>query len=116
MKIVHLDQVPKVLVETEGAKNAFKQIPISRNDGAPNFSFRVFTLEPKGYTPKHRHPYEHVNYIISGKGTIYSEEKGELEIQAGDFILVLPDELHQYKNTSESEPFVMICAVPKEFE
>ncbi len=36
--------------------------------------------------------------------------------EAGDFALMLPDEKHCYKNTSDSEDLVMICAVPKEFE
>jgi quercetin dioxygenase-like cupin family protein len=30
--------------------------------------------------------------------------------------MVLPDEKHQYKNTSAKSPVVMICAVPKEYE
>ena len=30
--------------------------------------------------------------------------------------LVLPNEMHQYRNESKDEQLVMICAVPKEFE
>ena len=30
--------------------------------------------------------------------------------------LVLPGETHQYRNTSNDSPMVMICAVPKEYE
>ncbi len=45
-----------------------------------------------------------------------NEKSEEQKIQAGDFALVLPDEKHQYRNTSASEPLVMICAVPKDYE
>ena len=38
------------------------------------------------------------------------------DVKKGDFALILPGETHQYKNTSDSKPFVMICAVPKEYE
>jgi quercetin dioxygenase-like cupin family protein len=41
---------------------------------------------------------------------------GEHPFKKGDFIMVVPDEKHQYKNKSDKSPVVMICAVPKEYE
>lgn len=116
MKITSLDQVEKIKVTMEGAKDAFKQVPLSKNDGAPVFSFRVFTLEPNGHTPYHQHPFEHLNYIIEGHGVTVGENGEEREVNKGDFVLVLPNEKHQYKNKSASEPFIFICAVPEEYE
>ncbi len=46
MKIISLIEVPKNKVEMTGAIGASKQIPLSKNDGAPVYSYRVFTLEP----------------------------------------------------------------------
>jgi quercetin dioxygenase-like cupin family protein len=100
----------------EGAESVYKQVPISQDDGSPVFCFRVFTIEPGGHTPFHRHSFEHLNYIIEGSGVIVSESGQEREVKRGDFVLVLPDEKHQYKNKSTSEALVMICAVPKEYE
>jgi len=116
MKITSLDEIEKTKVMLEGAKEVWKQVPISKNDGSPLFSFRVFTIEPNGHTPYHTHPFEHLNFIIEGKGVMANEKSVEQEIQAGDFALVLPDEKHQYRNTSASEPLLMICAVPKDYE
>ena len=116
MKIVSLEDVEKVEVTMEGAKSAFKQVPVSGSDGAPNFVFRVFTMLPGGHTPYHAHSFEHVNYIIEGHGAIVNEKGKETPLRKGDFVLVLPDEVHQYKNLSLEVPFVMICAVPKEYE
>lgn len=116
MKISSLESIEKIKVEMEGAKNAFKQVPISKKDGAPRFSFRVFTIEPEGHTPFHRHPFEHVNYVIEGTGAIVSETGQEHEIKKGDFALILPDEKHQYRNKSTGGALIMICAVPKEYE
>lgn len=116
MKVIHLAQVPKARVQMEGAAGAYKQIPISAADGSPAFSMRVFTIEPHGHTPYHRHPFEHLNYVISGRGYLISESGEKRPLQEGDFVLVLPDEWHQYRNASESEPFIVICAVPKEYE
>lgn len=116
MKITSLDEVEKIKPDMEGAKGIYKQVPISKDDGAPMFSFRVFTIEANGHSPYHQHPFEHVNYIIEGNGAIVTETGEERGIKKGDFAMVLPNEKHQYKNMSASEPFVMICAVPKEYE
>ena len=116
MKTIRLQEIEKVPVSMEGAKNVFRQVPISKNDGAPNFSFRVFTIAPGGHTPYHEHPFEHLNYAISGQAELVAMDGSTQAIKAGEFALVLPDEKHQYRNTSATEPFIMICAVPKEFE
>jgi len=100
----------------EGVKNAFRQTVISKKDGAPTFSFRVFTLEPGGHTPYHRHPFEHGNYAIEGNGAIVKESGEQIPFNKGDFALILPNEKHQYRNKSVDTPFMFICAVPKEYE
>lgn len=116
MKIANLDTIPKTKVEMAGAENAFRQTAVSKNDGAPNCSFRVFTIEPGGHTPYHRHPFEHVNYCIDGEGAVVDERGLEHPFRKGDFALILPDEKHQYRNRSKDQPLKFICAVPKEYE
>ena len=80
------------------------------------FSFRVFTVEPNGYTPYHIHPFEHLNYIIEGNGVLVKGDGSEHMVKKGDFALVLPNEKHQYRNKSAEEPMIMICAVPSDYE
>lgn len=117
MHVVDLNSVAKTVPDMPGAAHIYKQIPISREHGTPTFSFRVFTLEPGGHTPLHTHPFEHLNYIIEGTGVLVDQGHGrEHNLKQGDFVLVLPGETHQYRNTSSSEMMVMICAVPKEYE
>jgi quercetin dioxygenase-like cupin family protein len=117
MKITDLTQVVKALMTMEGAKGAWKQIPLARADGVPHYSLRVFTIEPQGHTPYHSHPFEHMNYIIEGQGTLVNAEGTEKPVKKGDFALVIPDEVHQYKNTSaDNTPLVMICLVPNDYE
>lgn len=116
MKTISLSKVEKKKVQMEGAQKAWKQMPLSASDGAPMYSLRVFTVEPDGFTPYHQHPYEHMNYVIEGEGVLVDVDGNEKAIKAGDFALVMPNEKHQYRNTSGEKPFVMICGVPKEFE
>ncbi len=116
MKITDLGKVEKKAMGLEGARNVTKQVPISKLDGTPSFSFRVFTIAPEGHTPFHKHPFEHVNYVIDGEGCVVSEGGRERPVKKGDFVLVMPDEAHQYKNRAADRPLVIICAVPKEYE
>ncbi len=114
MKITDLNSCPRVPVVMEGAWGAERQVPVGRSDGAPGFSARVFTIAPGGNTPHHQHPFEHVNYIIEGEGELVGDE-GPRAVRKGDFVLVLPDEKHQYRNTG-TEPLVFICLVPSAYE
>jgi quercetin dioxygenase-like cupin family protein len=114
MHITSLDKAKKTVPQMEGAEKILKQIPIAKEHGTPNFSFRVFTIEPGGHTPHHKHAFEHLNYIIEGSGVVVGESK-ETKLKKGDFVMIPPNEIHQYKNTTK-KPFVMICAVPKEYE
>ncbi|MGD8512847.1 MAG: cupin domain-containing protein [Deltaproteobacteria bacterium] len=116
MKITRLDEIEQTKMTMEGAKDVWRQVPISKKDGSPVFSFRVFTIAPGGNTPFHRHPFEHLNYVIEGQGVLVTEEGTPHPVKKGDFALVLPDEKHQYRNTSARESLVMICAVPKAYE
>lgn len=114
MKITRLENVEKMKMELEGAAGASRQVPIGKADGAPNFSIRVFTLEPGGHTPHHVHESEHLNYVLSGEG-VAMEGETPREVKQGDFILVTPNELHQYRNTG-TEPLVFMCMVPTKYE
>jgi len=114
MKITRLEDCASIPVNMEGAAGAIRQLPIGKADGAPNFSIRVFTLEPGGHTPHHIHESEHLNYVLEGNG-VAMEGDTPREISAGDFILVTPHEKHQYRNTG-TIPLAFICIVPSAFE
>ena len=115
MYITRLDKVERFILDMEGTKGVSKQIPLSREDGVPTFSFRVFTIEPGGHTPFHQHEFEHMNYVINGEGILVAEDR-EHELREGDFALILAGEKHQFKNSSENQNLLIICGVPKEYE
>jgi quercetin dioxygenase-like cupin family protein len=52
---------------------------------------------------------------MAGEGVLVADD-GQREIREGDFALILPGEKHQYRNSSESQNLVLICAVPTEHE
>ena len=115
MYITKLNKVEKTALTSEGVKGVYKQIPLSRKDGVPTFSFRVFTIEPGGNTAFDQHEFEHMNYVIEGEGVLVSEDR-EHDLREGDFALVLPGEKHQFRNSSDNQNLTIICAVPREYE
>jgi quercetin dioxygenase-like cupin family protein len=114
MKITRLSECETTPVNMDGIQGVIKQVPVGKADGAPNFSVRVFTVEPGGHTPHHSHESEHLNYILEGRG-VAMEGDTPREIQQGDYLLVKPHEVHQYRNTGD-QPLVFMCMVPSEYE
>lgn len=114
MKITRLSECEKTEVKLDGAAGAARQVPIGKADGAPNFSIRIFTLEPGGHTPHHSHESEHLNYVLEGEGVAMEGDKPR-PIKAGDFVLVTPHETHQYRNTGDKS-LVFMCMVPSQYE
>ena len=115
MIIRKLSEIEKTGVDMEGVKGITKQLVLGSDDDVPNFSFRVFTVEPGGHTPLHSHDVEHLNFIMSGQGALMDGDGQANPLNQGEFAFVPPNETHQFRNTGD-EPFVFICAVPKAYE
>lgn len=117
MKIINRSDCPKKLVKMEGSFGVDMQVPLGVDDGVPTCSMRILTVIPGGNTPWHDHPFEHMNYVISGEG-ILNMKDGPYHLKQGDCIYVPSGWIHNYENISgrDGEYFVFICMVPKEFE
>jgi quercetin dioxygenase-like cupin family protein len=110
MKKAHYRGIPAAPVSEEGASGVTIRWVISKQDGAPTFSMRVFEVEPGGYTPHHHHPWEHEIFILEGQGALVQGEK-KTPFSKGDVIYMPPDEQHQIQNTS-AENLEFICLIP----
>lgn len=83
---------------------------ITGRDGAPNFSLRVFDIEPGASTPFHAHEWEHEVFILAGNGKVVTEGK-EASFTAGDSIYIAPQEKHCFRADPQSSAR-FICVVP----
>jgi quercetin dioxygenase-like cupin family protein len=107
----HLNQTEKKYISNPEANNAFMKVLVSEKEGWEDYVMRVVEVEKEGYTPKHQHPWPHINYVIEGQGEIMID--GVLNpVEAGSYAFVPADTLHQYKNTGD-DVFKFICIVPK---
>jgi quercetin dioxygenase-like cupin family protein len=112
MKVVDFNDVKPEEVKEPGSKGVTVRWLISEKDGAPNFAMRLFEVEPGGFTPFHKHSWEHEVFVLKGKGILVTESEN-LPLKKDDAAFVPLDEKHQFKNDSD-EKFAFICVVPIE--
>jgi len=110
MKVCNGLDVPARPVSMEGAHGCHVRWLVSAADGAPNFAMRLFEVAPGGHTPRHHHPYEHEVYVLEGEGEVWQDETA-YPLRAGDVVLVLPNEVHQFRNTGTG-PLKFLCLIP----
>ena len=105
------DQVEQVPVDMEGAVGAKVQVLLGPADDAPTMAMRIFELAPQGHTPYHAHDFEHEVMILEGDIAVVTPE-GDIPVQPGDVMLVMPQDTHQFKNRSDAKPAKFMCLVP----
>ncbi|KAA0000006.1 MAG: cupin domain-containing protein [Thermoplasmata archaeon] len=110
MFVKRYDEVEKEEVNEEGAKNVEIQWLIDEKV-APNFAMRRFTIKENGYTPLHKHDWEHEVFVLQGEGALVDGDGNEHPLKPGNFALVEPNEVHQFKNKGK-EDFVFLCLIP----
>jgi quercetin dioxygenase-like cupin family protein len=81
---------------------------VGETDETPNFALRLYEIEPGAVTATHTHYWEHQVFVLSGRGTVVSDE-GDLSLRAGDVVYVPPAEAHQFANRGrKSLRFLMV--------
>ena len=110
MKVRAMEDHAQAPVKMEGASGARMRMLVGPDDGAANFHMRQFEIEPGGYTPHHKHDYEHEIVVLGGAGIVKSES-GDRPFKAGDVIFVPPNEMHQFQNPHQ-QPCSFICLIP----
>ena len=114
MPVLKKQQVVFNPIAMDGVKGAAKAVVVGKNEGWPDYTMRVFRLEPSGYTPHHQHDWEHVNYIVKGKGQLTIDGK-KTDVAEGDYAYVPPNTKHQFQNPYDAD-FEFICIVPNRGE
>ncbi|KAA0000477.1 MAG: cupin domain-containing protein [Thermoplasmata archaeon] len=72
---------------------------------------RRFVVGKGGYTPLHKHDWEHEVFVLGGEGALVDENGNELPLKKDYFAFVPPNEIHQFKNVGD-EDFIFLCIIP----
>ena len=114
MKIQHFEDSEVREIKAKGVRGVVKRVLIGASDGAPNFTMRLFHVDPGGYTFHHSHDFEHEIFIIEGKGEVVTTQ-GIRQIKKNYVLYIPPGEEHQVRNTGKSR-LSFLCLVPNENE
>ncbi|MCK7487484.1 MAG: cupin domain-containing protein [Bacillus subtilis] len=110
--IGNIEQLKATPIVHPEAANAAMKVLVGATEGWTDHVMRVVEVAPGGYSPKHSHPWFHVNYILSGEGKLMIDGV-ETPIQSGSYAYIPGNTIHQFKNVGTST-LRFICIVPKE--
>jgi len=112
MSLGHSQDVVAKKVENPLAQDAAIKVLVGPQEGWDSHVMRVIELGVGGFSPKHAHPWPHINYFLEGEGTLLIEGK-LVGVSVGDYAYVPANTEHQFK-AAEHSPLKFICIVPKE--
>ncbi len=98
-------------IDSTIAKFTTMQVLVTENEGWKDYVMRLVEVGEGGYTPKHAHPWEHINFVTEGEGEIMIAGKIN-KVSKDAYAFIPPNTLHQFRNTGNTI-FKFICIVPK---
>lgn len=109
-KLVHYSAVPAQEFGPAAPGTRIRWLIDDEHDGAPVYALRMIEVEPGGHTPRHSHPYEHENFIVSGEGRVWLNGEWH-RFGPGDVIFVPGGMEHMYENTGTTT-LQFLCGIP----
>lgn len=77
------------------------------------FHLRYFEIAPGGFSSREQHAHEHAVVVLRGRGQAQLGDAVH-EVRFGDVVYVAPNDPHQFRNPSATEPFGFLCIVDAE--
>lgn len=93
-----------------GVVGASGKVLIGRDDGALNFVFRYFHVEPGGNTMLEEHAHDHGVLILHGRARVRLGD-AFFEVGPRDLVYISPNDTHQF-HTLGDEPLGFLCVIP----
>ncbi len=110
--IKHINDVESKFITHPSSANSYMKALVGKEEGWDDYVLRVVEVKKDGFTPKHQHPWPHINYMLEGEGEVFVD--GQIHpVSVGSFAYIEAGSLHQFRNTGKKD-FKFICIVPKE--
>ena len=112
MAVFHERDNKGMEIQGPGVKFVLKKSLITPNEGWKGSVMRIFELGEGGFTPRHEHPWYHVNYVVEGNGILHFEGI-DYKVEKGSYAYIPENAIHQFTNTGKGM-LKFICIVPEE--
>jgi quercetin dioxygenase-like cupin family protein len=96
----------------EGIVDVAKRVLVSPEDGWDGWVMRLFEVGPGGHTPRHAHEWPHINFVASGRGSLYLDGLTHA-LAPGSYAFVPGGREHQFV-AADGEALSFVCIVPSE--
>jgi quercetin dioxygenase-like cupin family protein len=73
MTVAHEKEVEAKVIDHPAVKNAVMRVLVGPSQGWSDYVMRVVELDLEGFSPKHTHPWPHINYFLEGRGVLEIE-------------------------------------------
>lgn len=83
-----------------GYENVFHKFLIGKEQGWEDYTIKVFEIEKGGHTDRHSHEYQHIMYVLDGKGNAFIDDVDH-PLEKGSFVFFTPDIEHQITNVGD---------------
>ncbi|NOZ49700.1 MAG: cupin domain-containing protein [Chloroflexi bacterium] len=74
-----------------------------------HFTFQLAQIEPGGVSKRHQHPWEQVNWVVSGRGRVETDG-GMIPISAGDCVVIPGEVTHAIANPGDV-PLLLVAVL-----
>ena len=88
----------------EGIVGVAKRVLVSPDEGWDGWVMRLFEVEPGGHTPRHSHPWPHINFVPSGR--VRSSWRRGAALAPGSYAFVPGGVEHQFRAAPGRAPLV----------
>lgn len=112
MPVGHVKDLNVIKINHPSSFNSSMKALVSPTEGWEGYVMRVVEVGVEGFTPKHSHPWPHINYMIEGEGELMIDQQTH-SVASGSYAFVPPNALHQFRNVGKGV-FKFICIVPEE--
>lgn len=108
----HQNDLKALPIGHPDARAASIRALVSPSEGWEDHVLRIIDVGPGGHTPRHAHPWFHVNYVLAGQGELLLDGT-TTPVTAGSYAYIPGNAVHQFRNVGEGM-FSFLCIVPKE--
>ena len=108
----NIKDLKSINMERPDVRHTAMKVLVSPQEGWSSHVMRLVEVGEGGYTPKHSHPWPHINYMMEGEGELMIDGITH-HVTPGSYAYVPGQALHQFKNIGKGM-FRFICIVPEE--
>ena len=79
--------------------------------GSRELGVSIALMPPGSRIKRHRHPYEEAYFVTDGRGVMYLEGVGEIDLTPGRAVYIPSNMIHGQLNTSTTDELRIICSL-----